>query len=360
MDEKVSSPTTHHQEEVGRDFNGTAAPKKKGVMNTLYPPGPKPGAGGRIKNHCRRFWWCDLLVIAVIALVIVLPIIYVAIPKKAQKDINASTLEVTAQDVTNPTPDGIHLKLVSVARSFSKFHPTIEKFDATLALEGQAPFLTIHVPQVKSEAKTDIVVEHDVTITNKDAFSKYTIETMEQENFFVYMSGKTKVRQPGLQPIPVNYNKKIPMKGLNKLSGLDITDLKILSGQGSVLEDGSNLIGNVHIPNPSFFTLDLGNITMNLAIDGTAIGTSLLPNMVLKPGNNTFAMQSKVSQLEVLQLVRSKYNNGIVPLEITGNSSVYNGQHLEYFEAAIRSNTVKLDLNLGPALKEIGINVTSS
>jgi hypothetical protein len=47
--------------------------RKGGVMNKLYPPGPKPGAGGRIKNHCRRFWWCDLLVLIIVVLVIVLP-----------------------------------------------------------------------------------------------------------------------------------------------------------------------------------------------------------------------------------------------------------------------------------------------
>jgi hypothetical protein len=27
-------------------------------MNKLYPPGPQPGAKGRVKNHCRKFWWC--------------------------------------------------------------------------------------------------------------------------------------------------------------------------------------------------------------------------------------------------------------------------------------------------------------
>jgi hypothetical protein len=32
--------------------------KKGGVMNKLYPPGPQPGAKGRVKNHCRKFWWC--------------------------------------------------------------------------------------------------------------------------------------------------------------------------------------------------------------------------------------------------------------------------------------------------------------
>lgn len=35
--------------------------KKGGVMNKLYPPGEKPGAKGRMKNHCRKFWWCGML-----------------------------------------------------------------------------------------------------------------------------------------------------------------------------------------------------------------------------------------------------------------------------------------------------------
>lgn len=36
----------------------TTPQKKGGVMNKLYPPGPTPGAKGRMKNHCRKFWWC--------------------------------------------------------------------------------------------------------------------------------------------------------------------------------------------------------------------------------------------------------------------------------------------------------------
>jgi hypothetical protein len=55
MDEKHEPAT---REEVAHNgYNGAPA-KKGGVMNTLYPPGPKPGAGGRLKNHCRKFWWC--------------------------------------------------------------------------------------------------------------------------------------------------------------------------------------------------------------------------------------------------------------------------------------------------------------
>ena len=146
---------------------------------------------------------------------------------------------------------------------------------------------------------------------------------------------------------------------MNKLNGLNITDVKILSGKGEILSDGSNLIGNVTIPNPSVMTLDLGNVTMNLAVDGTAIGYSLLPNLVLKPGDNQLTMQGRVDQLQIVGLITSKYKNAVLPLDIVGNSSVKNGEHLTYYEDAIKSNTIKLDLNVAPALAAIGINITS-
>jgi len=357
MDDKGGRPS---HEEISNGHSHEAMPQKRGgVINTLYPPGPKPGAGGRIKNHCRRFWWCDLLVVAVIALVIVLPIVYVAIPKKAQHDINASTLEVTSQEVTNPTPESIHLKLVTLAKSGSNFHPTIEGFRAGLSLKDQEPFLYIDIPEAKAEAETSIVAEADVNFENMDRFAEYNKVALGSESFDVYVDGKTKVHQSGLKAISVDYNKKVTMKGLNKLSGLNITSIRILSGRNEILEDGSNMIGNVTIPNPSVMTLSLGNVTMNLAVDNTTIGYALLPDLVLKPGDNLVPMQSTVDQLTVISLITSKYQNAIIPLEITGNSSVANGQHLTYFESAIKENVVKMDLNVGPALAAIGINTTS-
>ncbi|KAF2253182.1 hypothetical protein BU26DRAFT_418752 [Trematosphaeria pertusa] len=352
--DKIDHPEL--QEEV--NGHGAAAPKKGGVFNTLYPPGPKGGAGPRMKNHCRKFWWCDLLLIAAITLIIVLPIIYVAIPKKAQHDLDASTLDVTEQDVTSPTTDGVHLKLVSVAKSGSSFHPTIEGFQAGLSLLDQPAFIYINVPETKAEAETTITVDQDVAIANMDAFKDYNKVVMGSESFDVYMDGKTKIHQSGLQAISVNYHKKVTMKGLNKLAGLNITNIRILSGSDEILPDGSNMVGNVIIPNPSVMTIDLGNVTMNLAVDGTAIGTSLLPNLVLKPGENNVSMQSTVEQLQVIGLIQTKYQNAVIPLEIVGNSSMKGDEHLEYYEAAIQSNTIKLDLNIGPALQAIGINTT--
>jgi hypothetical protein len=147
--------------------------------------------------------------------------------------------------------------------------------------------------------------------------------------------------------------------GLNKLSGLDITDVKILSGTNEILSDGSNLIANVSIPNPSVMTLDLGNVTMNLFVDSTEIGYSLIPNLILRPGDNKYPLQGHVEQLTILGLVTSNYTDAVLPIDIVGNSSVKDGQHLIYYEEAIKSNTIRLNLDVGPALAGIGINITT-
>lgn len=120
------------------------------------------------------------------------------------------------------------------------------------------------------------------------------------------------------------------------------------------------MLGTVHIPNPSVMTLDLGNVTMNLGVAGKSIGYSLLPDLILKPGQNSVSMQARVDQASLISMILSTYKNGVLPLEIVGNSSVKNGERLGYYEEAIKANTIKLDLDAGPALKAIGINVTSS
>ena len=119
------------------------------------------------------------------------------------------------------------------------------------------------------------------------------------------------------------------------------------------------MLGTVHIPNPSIMTLDLGNVTMNLGVAGKAIGYSLLPNLILKPGENNVPMQARVDQATIISMILSTYKSGILPLEIVGNSSVKGDQRLSYYEEAIKANAIKLDLDAGPALKLLGINDTS-
>lgn len=107
----------------------------------------------------------------IIVLVVVLPLIFVGLPKKAQKEINSSTLEVTNMEVTNPQPNSVHLKIDNTIRSDSSYHPRIEAFRAGLSLEGQEPFIHIDIPEAKSEGVTYITVDQDATFDSLDRFT---------------------------------------------------------------------------------------------------------------------------------------------------------------------------------------------
>ena len=106
-------------------------------------------------------------------------------------------------------------------------------------------------------------------------------------------------------------------------------------------------------------SLELGNVTYDVSVDGQNIGQSTINNLYLVPGNNTVPLRSTTNQTAVIDLITTKYKDGILPLDIIGNSSVYNGQHLPYFEAAIRQNPQRINLNLGPALGQIGLNLST-
>jgi hypothetical protein len=156
----------------------------------------------------------DCLFFAAGTLIVSLLIIYVAVPKIAQNEINSSTLEVTAQEVTNPNATGLHLKLDSVIRSGSSFHPIVDSFRASLTLDGQnEPFIYVQVPEVKSEAETFVTIDQDVIFTSLDAFSRYTKVSMTSDTFNVKLDGKTNIHLKGLPTMAVNYNKVLSMKG---------------------------------------------------------------------------------------------------------------------------------------------------
>jgi hypothetical protein len=90
-------------------------------------------------------------------------------------------------------------------------------------------------------------------------------------------------------------------------------------------------------------------VTLKLSVDGIPVGMSRLQNLVINHGDNNIEMASTVNQTLMLRAVAgpdAKYTDGIVPVDIVGNSSVYNGQDLPYFSKALAANKLKLDLNI--------------
>ena len=70
-------------------------------------------------------------------------------------------------------------------------------------------------------------------------------------------------------------------------------------------------------------------------------------------------MRSTVNQSLVLSQIVENYSNGMLPISIVGNSSVFEGQHLVYFEKALSSVTQHVTLDVGKALMDIGVNTSA-
>ncbi|KAL2053437.1 hypothetical protein ABVK25_006431 [Lepraria finkii] len=321
-------------------------------------PSGKRGFGPKLKAHLRRFWWLHLIVFIAFTLILVLSLIYAAFPHISQHDINGSTLTIQSLVLSSPTPDSFHLVQTSVIGNGSPYHPNLDAFNASLSLDGRAPYAYIEIPQVHATAQATTVVDQDVSITDLDAFTDYNIAVLQNEDVKLDVKGKTALHEMRFPTNTVNYDKAVTMKGLNKLTGFNVTNFTI---ELNPEPDGTNMVGTVYIPNPTVMTISMGNVTFDnfIASTTTRIGTTTLTNLTLFPGNNTIPMRSQINQTLVLTQILENFKDGMLPIDIVGNSSVYDGQHLVYFEKALASVTQHITLNVGMALKAVGLDPSS-
>jgi hypothetical protein len=101
-------------------------------------------------------------------------------------------------------------------------------------------------------------------------------------------------------------------------------------------------------------------VTLKLELDGRPVGTTYLNNLVLKPGNNTVPMMGKVDQGAIITLLTSDtnpYKDGVLPFDITGTATSYNGKELPYFTKALAAITLHVKLDVGAALAKAGIKL---
>lgn len=77
------------------------------------------------------------------------------------------------------------------------------------------------------------------------------------------------------------------------------------------------------------------------------IGQALIRNVVLRPGNNTVSLRGYLDVetvfahlSEILAFQKSALANGDIQLSASGNSTIYNGVHIEYYEEVLNSLTL--------------------
>jgi len=305
--------------------------------------------GSRVKRHCARRWWIHLLIFCVVFLIIALCLVYVAMPKIAQHGVNESSIEFTEIDFLDPTSESIVLTQKAILHSPSMYTPTLDSFTASLWLVtngtfGAAAMMQIPMPQIHAlhPESTSEVKGINASIENLEQVTNYATTVLTQEYVTTALTGRTKLHEGKLPTTWVNYNSSSTYKGLNGLKGFNVTGVKI---NLTATPDTPNLSGFAYIPNPSVLTVAMGNVTLIISTPKAGIlGNSTINDMTLVPGNNTLPMTGILDQNKVLSSMNS--TTGIVTLTITGNSSTYNGQHLTYYESALQSNVLTLDMNV--------------
>ncbi|EXJ91011.1 hypothetical protein A1O1_04118 [Capronia coronata CBS 617.96] len=279
--------------------------------------------------------------------------VYVAYPHKAQDAINKAKLEPQSMSLLNPAPDSFDLQLDNMFISHSSMKAGLDPFTADLRLpDSDDAFVRINVPAIEATNGSVAHINQRVRIANMDQFNQYVKKVLLSDTFSIYLKGKGGLKYGSLPKTTVKYNKKITIQGLNGLNGLTLSDFTILT---SSQPDGANANGTVMIPNPSIATYQMGNVSLTMSVAGLPVGVATLPDVLLKPGNNTFNMRAVTNQTAVVGLIFTDYKAGILPVDIVANGSVYDGQHLNYYEQALRTNNVTIQLDVIKALEDAGL-----
>lgn len=314
------------------------------------------GCLGATGAHFKKWWWLHLIIFAAVVLIITLPLVYVGYPRIAQDDVNKATLNVTSLVFSNPSPSSIHINQTQVLGNKAIYHPTIYGFNATIMLVGATvPLATVAIPQSVADDGAVINVNTDLALDNSDAVTDFTKAVLGTESFELNFYGRPQLKEGPLPTSTVTFNKTVTMNGMNGLQGFELQNIMISL---TPAEDGTNMNGSVSIPNPSVITVAMGNVTLDVSVNGTQIGQSYLNNLTLQPGSNIIPLRSTINQTQVISLVlgtKAAYPSGVIPLTILGNSSVYNGVEIPYFTKALAANPLKTDLNVTQTLINSGL-----
>ena len=336
-------------------FRDDSLSKTREVRTYIHLESQPAKHGEKVIPHLRKWWRVHVIGFILTTLFFIILLLYAIYPKIAQSNINnASSLTITQLILSNPSPTGFHLHQNSSITNMAPYHPWLDAFNATLALEGGQPYASIEIGHLHAEATTIAVVDQDVALSNTDAFTAYTEAVLNQEDVTLAINGKTTLHEMAFPAAVINYAKTTSMKALNKLAGFAVLNFQIKIIPDS---DGTNMVGEVSIPNPTVMTLSMGNVTFFTSLSATAtsppvpIGNVSIDNLVLQPGPNTLPMRAQVDQGTVIDALLNIYHNGMVPMDIVGNTAIYNGQHLPYFETALQGLTQHITLDVGSAIK---------
>ncbi|KAI1329142.1 hypothetical protein F5Y16DRAFT_366818 [Xylariaceae sp. FL0255] len=282
----------------------------------------------------------------------------VAVTNITQQKVNEAELTIDGIQVTGTEPNSYTMSIQATIKADSSIKATVDGFNGTMWLADTNPplaFASINFPQTDTSAVQQVNVTQDVQISDAAAFTTFNEYLLTNKSITVWVLGKTHVHVSGIShAYGVDFNKTVILTGLDGFAGLSVTNPKIS------LAETNNFNGTTNIPNPSILTLDIGNVTFTNFLNGSAIGTTQINDLVFKPGNNSFFTTATISQLPVLEALTAEplcKLDGKLPFVLTGKNVTNNGQVIPYFRDALASANQSVTIDLSKAAPAAGIPI---
>lgn len=295
--------------------------------------------GQRFKRHCVRRWWCWLISFVIFVIVVVIVVIYGIIPPVAQKTLDNTTLNIESIRILQPQEDKFQFSVTSYITGSSKLahKATIDPMVAEFYLKDQDPFMYLPLPGV--HGGDNILVEklnHTTEITDQKMFGNFAKTLMQTENFDMGIWGKTKIHLGAIKA-NVKYREWVNLKGFNKLSGMVINKYNIET------TGDYRIVGSVIIPNPTVFTLQVGNVLLDLSLNYTRLGTGILPNLTIAPGLNAYEFKANLTMANTLKLASAVISGASMQVQATDVQ--YEGQSIPWLSAPLSAVQIDVPVN---------------
>ncbi|KAF9241465.1 hypothetical protein DTO006G1_6831 [Penicillium roqueforti] len=323
----------------------------------------------KFRRHCRRFW-CFYLIANVIVLAIFLPVFFlVAIPAVAQLVVNKSDLRLVNAKVMHPTADTVRMTLeakVNLKLALGvRLDPVV--FYAFVRSAGhENAYAGIEIPGQTIKGNYSLKVTDQLTpILNMTSWETFVSQAVSQKETALSLHGVT-VGYLGVLKNHIILDKDVVMPTLNKFEGFSIANSTFLL---PAEDDGTNLVANITLPNPSVLSFEVGTITLDLKSGNTdlVIGNATVKDVTLRPGNNTFPLRGVIdigamigNLSEVLSSQGPAIRTGALSLTAVTRSIVSNGTLIPYYTKVLGSLPLVANVSIGDVLRNSLAHLGSS
>lgn len=284
----------------------------------------------------------------------------VILPVVVQSLVDKANLQIYGGAFLAHTPD---TAVVSISTALD-IPPGISAYIDPLTLylydkndSAHSAFLGLSLPRTELQGHTQVHVDNEVvTITNQTAMVTWLGGVFKNAQTPMSVKGSTTVHAGALK-VHVKLDKTQEIDTLNSLDGFAFGTLALVVPPA---DDGTNVQGNLTLPNWSPLTIGLGNVTLNILSGTYLIGSASLTDVVLPPGNSTLNFRGQLFYDTVLEnigpIVSSQaqaLKDGNLEVSASGNASVVNGQHITYVEEVLNAQRLSTQIPILELLAQV-------